>query len=74
MKDKLTKTGHKKPYYRMKSLLRITGLTLALGLSTATPILITYGVENSRAEAAKEAESSSECSTESEVLSFFAEI
>ena len=72
MKDKLTKTGHKKPYYRMKSLLRISALTLALGLSTATPILITYGVEQSRAEAAKEKEDDSSFdSSQQEVLSFF---
>lgn len=72
MKDKLTKTGHKKPYYRMKSLLRIFALTLALGLSTATPILITYGVEQSRAEAAKEKEDESSLpSSQQEVLSYF---
>ena len=58
----------------MKSLLRIAGLTLALGLSTATPILITYGVENSRAEAAREADAASGRPTETEVVRFSAEI
>jgi len=60
MKDKLYKTGHKKAYYRLRAALRITGLSLAIALSTAAPVLITYGVEQSRAEAAQASEESSE--------------
>ncbi len=76
MKDKLYKTGHKKTYYRFRSAARATLFALALGLSTATPILITYGVEQSRAEAAKEKENVSEVVSEpastEEVLSYSA--
>ncbi len=67
MKDKLYKTGHKKAYYRIRAGLRITGLSLAVALSTATPVLITYGVEQSRAEAAQASEESSEENTSSEI-------
>ncbi len=76
MKDKLYKTGHKKAYYRIRGAARATLFALALGLSTATPILITYGVEQSRAEAAKEKESVSETVSEpassEEILSYSA--
>lgn len=65
MKDKLYKTGHKKAYYRIRFAARTTLLALALGLSVSAPVLITYGVEQSRAEAAKEKESVSETAPDS---------
>ncbi len=74
MKDKLYKTGHKKAYYRVRRAMRLSLFALALGFSTAAPILITYGVENARAEAAqmKESESSETSSENSEdaILSY----
>ena len=53
MKDKLSKTGHKKAYYRLKRTMRLSLFALALGLTTAAPVLITYGVEVAKAESQK---------------------
>ncbi len=64
MKDKLYKTGHKRAYYRFRFAARTTLIALALGLSASAPILITYGVEQSRAEAAKEKENVSEVTSD----------
>ena len=75
MKDKLYKTGHKKAYYRIRGALRAFGLSLAVALSLATPVLITYGVEQSRAEAVKqeqESEQTQEGSSEEALLSYCA--
>lgn len=57
MKDKLYKTGHKKAYYRLKRTMRFSLFAMALGLATAAPVLITYGVESARAEAQRVVES-----------------
>ena len=74
MKDKLYKTGHKKAYYRLRRTMRLSLFALAIGASTAAPILITYGVESARAEAAQVKESEStetnNDSSESALLSY----
>ena len=53
MKDKLSKTGHKKAYYRLRRTVRLSLFAIALGLTTAAPVMITYGVEAARATAQK---------------------
>ena len=57
MKDKLYKTGHKKAYYRLRRTLRLSLFAIALGVTTAAPIIVTYGVESARAEAQRAVES-----------------
>lgn len=76
MQDKIYKTGHKKHYYRCRRALRLCLFTLGLGLSISAPVLITYGVEYSKAEAQQEKiETSETVDSSSEVsapLSYFA--
>ena len=75
MKDKLYETGHKKAYYRFKRVLSLSLFALGIGLATAAPIFITYGVEYSKAEAerSKEEETISSQEEKSEaLLSYFA--
>ncbi|MCR5348290.1 MAG: hypothetical protein K6E59_01615 [Bacilli bacterium] len=53
MKDKLTKTGHKKPYYRFMSALKGFGFSFLALLALATPVAIAAGVnaaEEARAD------------------------
>ena len=64
MKDKLYKTGHKKAYYRVRRAMRLSLFALAAGLSTAAPILITYGVSVAQAEAKQVVESEEQPSSE----------
>lgn len=64
MKDKLYKTGHKKAYYRVRRAMRLSLFALAAGLSTAAPILITYGVSAAKAEARQVHESADEPTSE----------
>lgn len=74
MKDKLYKTGHKKAYYRVRRAMRLSLFALAVGLSTAAPILITYGVSIAKAEAqqTKESEARPESGeSEADLLSYF---
>ncbi len=59
MKDKLYKTGHKKAYYRLRRAMRLSLFAAALGLATAAPIIIAYGVENAKTEAMRAEESKS---------------
>ena len=66
MKDKLYKTGHKKAYYRLRRTVRLSLFAIALGLTTAAPVMITYGVETARA-AAQKAEDPSEIESSSGV-------
>ncbi len=74
MKDKLSKTGHKKAYYRLKRTMRLSLFALALGLTTAAPVLITYGVEIAKAESQKaeapEADSPAPGIEEESILSY----
>ncbi len=73
MKDKLYKTGHKKAYYRVRRAMRLSLFALAAGLSTAAPILITYGVSTAKAEAQQVHESAGEPTSETsetELLSY----
>ena len=64
MKDKLYKTGHKKAYYRLRRTMRLSLFALVAGLSTAAPILITYGVSVAQAEAKQVVESEERPSSE----------
>lgn len=66
MKDKLYKTGHKKPYYRARAAARFA-LVLACGLTViATPVFVTYQVEEAKATSAKAKESPSSEEPESQ--------
>ena len=64
MKDKLYKTGHKKAYYRVRRAMRLSLFAIAAGLSTAAPILITYGVSVAEAQAQQATESEEQPSSE----------
>ena len=66
MKDKLVKTGHRKPYYRMRAALMAFLLLLGVGSVCATPVLVTYAV--SHATYAQVEESSSAASEEEIVV------
>ena len=44
MKDKLTRTGHKKAYYRFRSGVKGFGVAVLALLLFATPVLIAYDV------------------------------
>ena len=44
MKDKLVKTGHKKNYYRFRTILRTSIFVLSLLVVSSAPIAITYTV------------------------------
>jgi hypothetical protein len=76
MQDKIYKTGHKKRYYRCRRALRLSLFALGLGLSISAPVLITYGVEFSKAEAQQEkieaGETIDSSSETSAALSYFA--
>ncbi len=69
MKDKLYKTGHKKAYYRVRRAMRLSLFALAAGLSTAAPILITYGVSIAKAEAQQVHESEEQPTSENSEVS-----
>jgi hypothetical protein len=45
MKDKLEKTGHKKGYYRLKSLLSIFVCSIAITAAAAIPVGISYKLD-----------------------------
>ena len=64
MKDKLYKTGHKKAYYRVRRAMRLSLFAIAAGLSTAAPILITYGVSVAEAQAQQATETEEQPSSE----------
>lgn len=64
MKDKLYKTGHKKAYYRVRRAMRLSLFAIAAGLSTAAPILITYGVSVAEAQAQQAVETEEQPSSE----------
>ncbi len=64
MKDKLYKTGHKKAYYRVRRAMRLSLFAIAAGLSTAAPILITYGVSVAEAQAQQAVENEEQPSSE----------
>ena len=51
MKDKLQKTGHKKPYYRFLSLVKGFGFSLLAIVLLATPVAIAAGVNAYEASA-----------------------
>ncbi len=72
MKDKLYKTGHKKAYYRVRRAMRLSLFALAAGLSTAAPILITYGVSIAKAEAQQVHESEEQPTSENSEVSLLA--
>lgn len=50
MKDKLEKTGHKKLYYRLKSVLTIFMFSIALAAAAAIPVGISYRLSAEKAE------------------------
>ncbi len=53
MKDKLVKTGHKKPYYRFITTMRALGFSLLAVIALASPVLIAVDI-SSREIAAEE--------------------
>ena len=54
MKDKLTKNGHKKPYYRFVGAVKGLGLSLLAIIALASPVAIAMGVSAYEAEARAE--------------------
>ena len=66
MKDKLTKTGHKKAYYRFRAFSIAVASLFGLGVSASLPIFVTYQVSVSGA-LAKEAEVEEESESTEEV-------
>lgn len=51
MKDKLTKTGRKKAYYRFRFLGRASVLIMAIAIACFAPVMITYEIARAQAEA-----------------------
>ncbi|MDY6391889.1 MAG: hypothetical protein SPL80_03530 [Bacilli bacterium] len=51
MKDKLVKTGHKKPYYRFIGALRGIGFSLLAVVALASPVAIAMGYSAQEAHA-----------------------
>jgi len=45
MKDKLEKTGRRKPYYRLVNALRGAGFSLLALIALATPVFIAFQVD-----------------------------
>ena len=52
MKDKIVKTGHKKPYYTLRRLGKVSLFFALFAAAFATPVLITYSM-NAQATAAE---------------------
>ena len=67
MKDKLTKTGHKKAYYRFRAFGIACASLFGLGISASLPIFVTYQV-SVNATLAKEAQEDSQEETSSEEI------
>lgn len=59
MKDKLEKTGHKKGYYRLKSVLAITIFAVATAALAAIPVGISFKLSEAVAEENSRLDSSS---------------
>ena len=66
MQDKLTKTGHKKFYYRMKTGLTVLLFSIAVAAVAAIPVGITYRLAEVRAQEAETSHVSKETTTEEE--------
>lgn len=54
MKDKLEKTGHKKFYYRVKTVFTVILFTLAVIALSAIPVGITFKLAEAKAKAEPE--------------------
>jgi hypothetical protein len=58
MKDKLEKTGHKKFYYRLKSLFTVLMFSIAIAAVAAIPVGISYRLAAAQAKGEDESSDS----------------
>ena len=70
MKDKLTKTGHRKPYYRFMTALKGLGFSFLALLALATPVAIAAGLSAAEAQAEQTTSTVSEEPVESSEAAF----